>query len=38
MPKVNLKLNLKVPLMLNVSGGREMDIMLQSVQKENHDD
>jgi hypothetical protein len=32
MPKVNLKVNLNVPVMLNVSGVRDMDIMLQSVQ------
>ena len=32
MPKVNLKLNLNIPVMLNVSGVRDMDIMLQSVQ------
>jgi len=31
-PKVNLKLNLNVPVMLNVSGVKDMDIMLQSVQ------
>jgi len=31
-PKVNLKLNLNVPMMLNVSGVKDMDIMLQSVQ------
>ena len=32
MPKVNLKVNLNVPVMLNVSGVKDMDIMLQSVQ------
>jgi hypothetical protein len=32
MPKVNLKVNLNVPMMLNISGVRDMDIMLQSVQ------
>jgi hypothetical protein len=32
MPKVNLKLNLNVHVMLNVSGVKDMDIMLQSVQ------
>jgi len=32
MLKVNLKVNLNVPVMLNVSGVRDMDIMLQSVQ------
>jgi hypothetical protein len=31
-PKVNLKLNLNVPVMLNVSGVKDMDIMLQRVQ------
>jgi hypothetical protein len=31
-PKVNLKLNLNILVMLNVSGVRDMDIMLQSVQ------
>ena len=31
-PKVNLKLNLNVLVMLNVLGVRDMDIMLQSVQ------
>jgi hypothetical protein len=32
MPKVHLKLNLNVPVMLNVSGVRGMDILLQTVQ------
>ena len=32
MPKVNMKLNLNVLVMFNVSGVRDMDIMLQSVQ------
>jgi hypothetical protein len=31
-PKVNLKLNLNIHVMLNVSGVKDMDIMLQSVQ------
>jgi hypothetical protein len=31
-PRVNLKLNLNVLVMLNVSGVRDVDIMLQSVQ------
>jgi hypothetical protein len=31
-PKVNMKLNLNVLVMLNVSGVKDMDIMLQNVQ------
>ena len=34
MPKVNLKLNLNVPVTLNVSGVKDMDVSKQ----ENHDD